>query len=86
MNWLYGTAQELRDLLGYSAPPPPTSPDCCDEVREEIQLLYNEIGFLKGEIGTLNQRAELTEQEIGLLNQDMVVIEGLLAKVREIFC
>ena len=86
VNWFYGTAQELRDLLGYSAPPPPPSPDCCDEVREEIQLLYNEIGFLKGEIGTLNQRAELTEQEIGLLNQDMVVIEGLLAKVREIFC
>ena len=83
VNRFYGTIQELHDLLGISAPLPP---DCCDEVREEIQLLYNEIGFLKGEIGTLNQRAELTEQEIGLLNQDMVVIEGLLAKVREIFC
>ena len=82
-----GTLAELLSFANLDDPiPPPPSPDCCDEVREEIQLLYNEIGFLKGEIGTLNQRANRTEQGFALLDHDMDVIDGLLAKVREIFC
>ena len=89
VNWFYGTVQELRDLLGYSAPPPV---DCCNEIKIEIQRLDAENRFIKGELAGLNQRAErteqranLTDQEIVLLNQDMAVIDNLLAEVRKIF-
>jgi len=83
VNRFYGTVQELHDLLGISAPLPP---DCCDEVREEIQLLYNEIAFIKGELGNLNQRTELHDQEIEQINMDMNEIDRIIAEIRKIFC
>ena len=83
VNWFYGTVQELRDLLGYSALPPV---DCCNEIKIEIQRLDAEIRFIKGELAGLNQRAELTEQDIVLLNQDMAQIDRIIAEVRKIFC
>jgi len=83
VNWFYGTVQELRDLLGYSALPPV---DCCNEIKIEIQRLDAEIRFIKGELAGLNQRAELTEQDIVLLNQDMAQIDKIIAEVRKIFC
>ena len=73
----------MRDLLGYSALPPV---DCSNEIKIEIQRLDAEIRFIKGELAGLNQRAELTEQDIVLLNQDMAQVDRIMAEVRKIFC
>ena len=59
VNWFLGTIQELRDILGVTSIPA----DCCEDIKLRMDLLDAEILFVKGELGTLNQRAELGEQE-----------------------
>lgn len=78
VNRFYGTVQELHDLLGISAPLPP---DCCDEIREEIQLLYNEIASVKKEF---NQRLDLNEEEIERIHLDLNEIDRIRAELAKI--
>ena len=82
VNRFYGTVKELYELLGVVAPPM----DCCEEIRAEINRLDDTIRFIKGELGSLNQRVDLTEHDVVMINQDMAEIDRIILEVKKIFC
>lgn len=72
----FADANALRTWLGqFGTTPPPT--DCCEEVREDIR-------FIKGELGTLNQRVETQGVYIDQLHADMSHIDRLRAELDKI--
>ena len=87
-NYFFGSLQELRDLLGFTAPLPP---DCCDEIRQEIAVIKSELVTIKsriaqGEINDMDKEARLKNVEAGgiALGERISEIEKLRQSVKDV--
>jgi len=85
-NYFFGSAQDLRDLLGFV---PPLPPDCCGEI-EAIKL---EIVNIKARLAQLELNDLETEDKIadleawGIAHDEKISeIEQLIQRIKDVFC
>jgi GH25 family lysozyme M1 (1,4-beta-N-acetylmuramidase) len=76
-NYFFGSLQELRDLLGFTAPLPP---DCCDEIRQELVIIKSRLAQLQLNDMDKEDRLKNVETWGGRISQ----IEKLIQDVTDV--
>ncbi|MHA2344636.1 MAG: glycoside hydrolase family 25 protein [Candidatus Hodarchaeales archaeon] len=85
-NYFFGTLQELRDLLGFTAPLPP---DCCDKLTEiEQELLIIKSRLAQGELKDISQDEGINQLKIEgvVLNKRILETESFIQDIKDASC